>query len=376
MRFRSGNSQRAALIASLLILLGCSRVPETVRIDTGRAEQIFTPRLSKQESGELNCQWVEFHTDSIGGADCAWNSATGTFDKPESYDFIDRRWVQCIPQLDRFHFANHGTATLVAHSCIQEAFIVFRDSTDKREAAWLAAPAVLTYPIPVDSLFLILYESPLDFGLICVWLDRGARELSRDTLDLPSPEFATASAGGVMMVKAEEDRFRIFHMAPLCSWVDSTSVARSYPAKQQFGTDYFASGDNLFIVSGYRKAESNEQEIETHVFFGTQRESQHNAAIKRESVGKYVAFRAVDSGREFPYLLALEEDAEQMRLTVLGVNNDGYWSRMTPRVDVSPTIQEFTTLRDQTKILAAYTAATSDTLPAADACYSLQFNLE
>ncbi len=366
----------AMFVLTILLLIGCARAPEAVRLDAGLAEQIFSPRLAWQESGELYCQWVEFHTDSIGGAGTTWDEKLKTFSRPESFDFMNRRWVQCIPELDRFRFANHGTATLVAHSCIQESFIVFRDSTGKREAAWLAAPAVMTYPIEADTLFLILYESPLERGLISVWLERAGRELSRDTLEIPSPDFAAAGANGVTMVKSSERAFHIYQMGRLCSWADSMTVARMYPAKQQIGTDYFMSGGDLFIVSGYRRPDSREIEFETHVLNGTRRESQHSARAKRESLGEYVAFRAVPSGGEFPYLLALESEPEHMRLSVLGLGEDGYWSRITPRAEVSPTIQEFSAVRHNDQLFAAYTAATSETLAAANACYYLQYRLE
>ena len=197
---------RGATLA-LLALLGCARAPEPVRIDAGTAQQAFTPRLAVQEHGGLYCQWVEFHADSIGAAGCFWDERTGMYSTPELFDFMNRRWVQCIPELERFYFANRGSATMVAHSCIQESYMLFRDSTGKREAAWLTAPSVLTYPIPVDSLFLVFFESPLSHGLITVWLDRGGREQSRDTFAIQSPEFAAADGNGVTFVRADDHEF-------------------------------------------------------------------------------------------------------------------------------------------------------------------------
>ncbi|MBK6765291.1 MAG: hypothetical protein IPG71_02940 [bacterium] len=366
-----------ALFAFLLaVLAGCARAPIPVKLSAELAEQVFSPKLSLQENGAVNCQWVEFHKDSIGGAGCMWNPGTRSFGAAESYDFLDRRWVQCIPQLDRFRFANQGTATLVAHSCIQESFIVFRDSTGKREAAWLAAPAVLTYPVAVDSLFLILFESPLDHGLICVWLDRGGREISRDTLDLPSPDFAAPSAGGVTLVKAENNRFRVFHMAALCSWVDSAQVARGYPAKQQIGTDYFTEGDDLGIVSAYRDS-NNSVTVETHLLNGAARRSTHTAAIKRSGMGQVVAFRAVPSGENAPLLFALDQDGTRNEFWVLGAADEGYYSRKSRAgVAVNESLQEFCAFRlDARSVLAAYTCGDSASV-AANSCYAVQLELE
>lgn len=387
MPFQSGNNQRTAgpnalavalggLLVALMALVGCSRelVPE--RIDSGFAEQVYSPRVSLQESGENFCQWTEFLPDSIGGAGRNWDAVNHKLGELKSYDFINRRYVQCIPELQRFQFADKSTATIVAHSCIQESFFVVRDSTGKRTAAWLTAPAVLTYPVIVDSLFMIFYESSTRKGLISVWVDRGGRELSRDTLDLPSPDYAAANSEGVTFVKAGDDAFQIYQMNKLCCWVDETEVKRNRPASQQIGTDYFVSGGDLFILSGYRKSDSRELEIETHVLHGTRRMSQHNAIVKRESMGEYVAFRAIPSGREFPYLLALSQEQESMKLGVLGVDDDGYWSRVTATADVGNSIQEFSGALDQGKLLAVYTGASSDTMAGANAVFFLQFELE
>ena len=201
------------LFILLLLAVGCSRAPKSVRVDSGLAEQIFTPVISVQESGDLYCQWTEFHHDSIGGAGAMWIPDSLTFGKPDLYEFISRRWVQCIPDLRRFHFANHHTATFVAHSCIQESYILSRDEEGDREGAWVTAPAVLSYPVEVDSLFAIFYESPLQHGLITVWMDRLGRELSRDTLSIASPDFAAAGGAGVVFVKADDDSFHVYTMA-------------------------------------------------------------------------------------------------------------------------------------------------------------------
>jgi hypothetical protein len=364
------------LFLLLVFAVGCSRTPDSERVDSGLAEQVFSPVISVQEGGELYCQWTEFHHDSIGGAGRMWNPDSFAFEKPVLYEFINRRWVQCIPELHRYYFANHHTATFVAHSCIQESFVLMRDEHGEREGAWVTAPAVMTYPVEVDSLFAVFFESPVQHGLITVWMDRLGREQSRDTLDIKSPEFAAAGGTGVVFVRADDDSFHIYNMARLCSWVDSTTIARSHPAKEQIGTDYFVSGSDLFIVTGYRKPGTKELEVETFVMSGTLRESQHIGEVKRESLGEYVAFRAIASGDQFPYLLALSDDGKQMQMQVLGVDDDGYWSRISPRADVSATIQEFSATLYKGKVFAAYTAASSDTAAAADACYCVQFNLE
>lgn len=370
------NLTHIPLIILLLFALGCSRAPVSVRVDGGTAEQVFVPRLSIQETGELYCQWVEFHRDSIGGAGCAWDLPTRKFGTPEGFDFFNRRYVQCIPELERFTFSNHHTATFVAHSCIQECYMLARDEDGERESAWATAPAVLSYPVQVDSLFLLLYESSTQKGLITVWMDRQGRERSRDTLAIGSPDFAAAGGGGAVLVKAEENYFSVYQLDYACSWIDSTEVTRLYPIQQQIGTDYFESGGDLFIVSGYRKPESREIEFETHVLRGIKRESQHIAAVKRESLGDVVAFRAAASGKDFPYLLGLLQEPERMQFVALGLDDEGYWSRVSERAEVSPTIQEFAVARYGETLIAAYTAASEETLAAANACYVVQFNLE
>ncbi len=389
MHSRSGNSRRrraagpvaltpalVSLLVTIVLFAGCSRelIPE--RIDSGMAEQVFTPRISKQESGEYYCQWTEFLRDSIGGAGRNWDAKSHKLGDLQTYDYINRRYVQCIPELQRFQFADQSTATIVAHSCIQESFFVVRDSTGKRKAAWLTAPAVLTYPVTVDSLFMIFYESSTQKGLISVWVDRGGRELSRDTLDLQSPDFAAANSEGVTFVKAGEDAFQVYQMNRLCCWVEKTEVKRGQPASQQVGTDYFVSGGDLFIVSGYHKPESRELEIETHVLHGTHRMSQHIASVKRESMGEYVAFRAIPSGKEFPYLLALSQEQETMKLGVLEIDDEGYWSRASSTADVRNSIQEFSGALDGQDLLAVFTGASSDSVAGANAVYFLQFELE
>lgn len=390
MHFQSGNSflslpvstgglrgvkQLSALIAvALTFALGCSRTPTTARLDSGLAEQIFLPKISVQENGKLNCQWVEFHHDSICGAGTTWNITTNKFDSSETYASIERKYVVCVPELQRWQFASQSTATFVAHSCIQECFIVMMDSTNKREAAWLAAPATQAYPLQVDSLFLILHESSTKHGLITVWLDRLGRELSRDTLNIPNPDFATATAGGVTFVKAIENSFHIYHLGRVCSWVDSGLVSRAFDSKTSIGTDYAVQDGELMIVSGYNNAR-NETMFETQFISGTRAVSTHESRVRPYSDLRVVACRIVATGEQFPLLAVLSESAEGLQMSLLAQDDEGYWSKQSSAVSpVDETIQEFCATQFDGKVFVAYTAATNNSATA-NCCRVIEFAL-
>ncbi len=381
----SGSShQRAAgLIALTLVLgmmfipLGCSRAPVPVKLSTALAEQVFAPKIGMQEDSSLTCQWVEFHHDSIGGVGCKWNAETQQFAPAKGYGFMNREYVVCIPELERWNLPNNKTATFVAHPCIQESFMLFwNETTGKREAAWLVAPAIQALPLKVDSIFFVVHESPTKFGLITLWIDRLGRELSRDTLDLPAPEFIGATTGGVSLVDLRDSTFQVYHMGRLCSWIDSVTVPRAHSGKQQIGTDYYTENGDLFIVSGYRLAD-HKTEIETNIVRGTVRESQHLAEVQREGLGEVAALRAIPTGQQFPYVLALEQDVQKLEFWVLGQDEEGFYSRISAHgFEVDETLQEFCAYRrEDNTILAAYTCADSLSA-AANCCYAVELELE
>ncbi len=363
-------SRTYLLAALLLLLVGCSRSPQTGRLDTGSCEQVFLPRFIAQDDGSLNCQWVEFHRDSIGGAGATWNPAAQTFDSTRGYGFIERQYVVCVPELVRWTNREHGTATFVAHSCIQECFMVWQDSLGKREAAWLAAPAVQTYPLKVDSLFVVLHESSTEDGLIVVWMDRRGRELSRDTLALPGPDHAAAVGGGVTMVKGYDDHFTIYHIGRACSWVDSAIVQRAYTARASLGTDYFVQDGELVMVSGYAPTR-DAVEFETFYIAGAKVQSHHTASAELRGGEPYVACRAVATGGEFPLIVALAQSAEGRELVLLAQNSEGAWA-LEASAAVEPTIQEFCAAESGEDILVAYTAATEQSA-AVNSCRWLRF---
>lgn len=367
-----------AIVVSLIaVLAGCSRAPVAVKLDSGVAEQTFAPKIELQASGELTCQWVEFHKDSIGGAGCVWNAEQRKFGAPRGYGFLQREYVVCIPELERWNLQNNKSATFVAHPCIQECFMLFwNETTNKREAAWLAAPAIQTRPVQVDTLFFVAHESPTEFGLITLWIDRGGRELSRDTLDLPSPEYVGATNAGVTLVDQRDSTFSVYFLPRLCSWVDSTSVRRMKPSKQQVGTDYYMEGGGLFIVSGYRNA-NHTVTVETHVLNGTTLEATHSADVKRVGMGEVVAFRALRSGGNVPQLFALEQDGTRNEFWVLGLNDDGYYSHKSRAgFAVDETLQEFCAYRlNDELVLAAYTCGDKESA-VANSCYAVQLEME
>lgn len=384
MRYRSGNNHqhnaglialaRALVVIGLLTAIGCASKPEMGRLDNGMAEQIFTPRFVLEEDSTLNCQWVEFHRDSIGGAGADLNKQTLTFDSALSYAFIDRRYVQCIPELQRWRLDKNSTATFVAHSCIQECFMYFLDSTGKREAAWLAAPAVQTYPLKVDSLYLILHSSSTDYGLITLWVDRLGRELSRDTLDIPNPDFAGVTGGGVTLVKAFDNEFRVYHLGRACSWVDSGVVARGFDRKLCFGTDYAVQGDEVMIVSGYN-IDVDDAIIETHVVNGAKKRSTHQSKVRPFSGVHAVACRVVATGDQFPMLAALSEGEEEMEIVLLAQDDDGYWAKYKNALSpVDESIQEFCATKYGETVYVACTVA-SDSSLAANGCWYVGFKL-
>lgn len=381
---RSGSSHQrtAGLIAlalvfgMMLIPLGCSRAPVAVKLSTGLAEQVFAPKLGVQEDGSLTCQWVEFHHDSIGGVGSKWNAETKQFDPAKGYGFMNREYVVCIPELERWNLMNNRTATFVAHPCIQESFMLFwNETTGKREAAWLVAPAIQALPLKVDSIFFVAHESSTALGLITLWIDRLGRELSRDTLNLPGPEYIGATTGGVSLVDLRDSTFQVYHLGRLCSWIDSVTVPRAHSSKQQIGTDYFTENGDLFIVSGYRMPE-HKTEIETNIVRGTVRESQHVSEVKREGLGEVAAFRAIPSGEQAPNLLALEQDVQKLEFWVLGQDAEGYYSRVSSHgFEVDETLQEFCAMRRDEIILAAYTCADSQSVTA-NSCYAVELVLE
>lgn len=344
------------------------------RIDSGGAEQIFTPRFVLQDDGSLNCQWVEFYHDSIGGAGADLDNETQTFDSAKSYAFIDRKYVQCIPELERWTLAKNSTATFVAHSCIQESFMYFLDSTGKRESAWLAAPAVQSYPTKVDSLFLIIHGSSTEFGLITVWIDRLCRELSRDTLDIPNPDYVGVTGNGVTLVKETDNEFRVYNLGRVCSWVDSAVIKRGFDQKHGFGTDYATQGDELIIVSGYNLGKDDAM-IETNIVAGGKLRSNHQSRIRPFSGVKAVAVRAVATGDQFPFLAVLSEGDEGMKLMLLSQDNEGYWARHgNAETPVDESIQEFCAAKYGDVIYVACTMATDSSL-AANGCWCVGFKL-
>lgn len=364
----------ALCILIVALLAGCTAGPQTARLDGGLSEQIFSPKFVVNDDSTLNCQWIEFHRDSVGGAGVNWNPARGRFDTVLSYDFIQRRYVQCIPELMRWTDRRHSTATFVAHSCIQESFMVFRDSTGKREAAWLAAPAIQTYPLKVDSVYLIVHGSSTEYGLITIWLDNSGRELSRDTLDLPVPDFAAAAGDGATLVKREDDAFHIYHLGRACSWIDSGTVNRGFSGKQSFGTDYFVQDGEIYIVSGYNLGKDDAM-FETHVVNGTRLLSTHQAKLRPFSGLNVVACRAIDAGEEFPCLVALSESVEGMSVVVLAQDSEGYWSkRGNAESPVSETIQEFCAVKWGNTVHVACTVA-ADTSAVANSVEWIGFNL-
>ncbi len=365
---------RTLAIIGLLLAVGCSRGPVMSRIDSGGAEQVFTPRFVMQDDGSLNCQWVEFYHDSIGGAGANFNNQTQKFDSAKSYAFIDRKYVQCIPELERWTLAKNSTATFVAHSCIQECFMYFLDSTDKREAAWLAAPAVQTYPIKVDSIYLIVHSSSTEFGLITVWIDRLCHELSRDTLDIPNPDYVGVTGNGVTLVKAIDDEFRVYHLGRVCSWVDSTVIKRGFDRKLCFGTDYTVQDDELIIVSGYNIGK-DDAIIEANVVADAKLRSNHQSKIRPFSGVKAVACRAVATGDQFPLLATLSEGDDELEIVLLSQDSEGYWAKYeNAKTPVDESIQEFCATKYGDEVFVACTLA-SDSSLAANGCWCVGFKL-
>lgn len=252
--------------------------------------------------------------------------------------------------------------------------MLFRDSTGKREAAWLAAPAIQSYPIKVDSLYFILHGSSTEFGLIAIWLDKLGRELSRDTLDLPNPDYAEAASDGVTLVKADDREFHVYHLGRVCCWVDSGKVERGFPAKQSFGTDYFVQDGEVVIVSGYRLGKDDAM-IETHIVNGVNSLSRHQAKIRPFSGLNVVACRAVNAGDQFPLLVALNEGEEGMSIVLLGQDREGYWARLNnAEAPVSESIQEFCATKFGETVHVVCTVA-ADTSSVANSCQWIGFNL-
>jgi len=360
------------LLLIFILFVGCSRAPLTGQLDNGGCEQVFLPWMIVQDDGVLNCQWVEFYRDSIGGAGANWNSAAQKFDSARGYGFIERQYVVCVPELVRWTTADRSTATFIAHSCIQECFMVWQDSVGKREAAWLAAPAIQTRPLKVDSIYVVVHESSTVDGLMVIWIDRHGRELSRDTLAVPGPDFVAATGGGISLVRADEDSFAIYHIGRACSWVDSGKIARTYSGKASIGTDYFVQDGELFIVNGY-SPERDRVEMEMLGIEGTTLRLRHTAPVTACDDLQWMACRAAVCGEQFPKLVAVAQSAERTEVVVLEQDGDGAWSR-SASLPVENTIQEFCAAVLGGNLLVAYTAA-SEQSAAANTCRWIQFAL-